>query len=334
MSDRSGIEKAAILIISLGPKVASAIYRHLSDKDIERVTAAIARLGMISPEEKQKVLEEFLQMSVAQKYIAQGGMEMAQEILDNALGRYKANSILNRLHGFGEGTSFELLQKIEPITIANFLKKEHPQTIATVLSHMESQRMGPVLSRLPEELQSEVSYRVATMDTPNAEAVKVIEEVVNSYLSGQFSGEARQMGGTKKVADALNEIDPETWHEIIEGIEAMSQEVAQEIKNQMFVFEDIVLLDDKSVQELLKQVEQKDLALALKAASESIKDKIFGNMSKRAGLALKEDMEYMGPVRLTDVEAAQQKIVEVVRKLEEEGTVFVNRGGSGTVMVE
>ncbi len=331
---RTGIQKAAILIIALGPKAASALYRHMSDHEIERVTAEIARLGRISPEEKQAVLEEFAHLATGPGTISQGGLELAREILDSALGRHKANAIINRVLDFGEGSTFEDLKKIEPLTLANFLKKEHPQTIASVLSHMDSRLMGAVLEKLPSELQAEVSYRVATLGSTNPEVVKMMEDILKSSLSADVSEIARQRGGTKKVAEALNEISPEVWREILDGIEEFSKEIALEVKNQMFVFEDITELDDKSVQEVLKNIDARELAVALKAASEGVKEKIFSNMSKRAVEGIKEDIEYMGPVRLVDVEAAQQRIIDVLRKLEEDGLVIIGRGGVGAAMVE
>lgn len=334
MSERTGYQKAAILTITLGPKSASAIYGHLNEEEIERVTAEIARLGTITADEKREVLDEFLQMMMAQKYISQGGLDLAQEILDKAVGKHKATAILNRMHGFGANTSFELLQKIEPATIANFLKNEHPQTVAVVLAHMDSRLTGPVLAKLPEEMQPEISYRIATMDRPSPDVLKVVEEVLNSYLSSDFNAMSEQAGGTKKVAEALNEIDREVWREILEGLEEFSKEVAYDVKNQMFIFEDIVTLDDKSIQELLKNVDTKELSMGLKAATDDVKDKIFNNMSKRAVSGIQEDMEYMGPVRVTDVEASQQRIVDVIRKLEEDGTIILGKAGGGAVMVE
>jgi flagellar motor switch protein FliG len=334
MKIKTGVQKAAIAIISLGPAAASSLYRHLSEREIEQVSAEIARIGTISPDEKQEVLDEFLQMTMAQRTISQGGLELAREILDKALGRNKANEIINRVLDFGEGSSFEILRKIEPLTVANFLKKEHPQTVATILAHMDSRLMGPVLEKLPPDLQAEVSYRVATLDKQSPEVIRVIEEVLKSSLSSDVSEIARQRGGTKKVAEALNETAPDVWREILDGIEEYSKEVALEVKNQMFIFEDIAELDDKSVQELLKNIDSRELAVALKAASDAIKHKIFGNMSKRAVEGIKEDIEYMGPVRLSDVEAAQQRIVDVLRKLEEDGAVILGGTGAGAVMVE
>ncbi len=334
MAERSGMEKAAILVITLGPKLAAPIYRHLEEPEIEALTAEIARLGRISEEDKREVLDEFFQLTMREGQISEGGLDLAQEILNSALGKQKANAIISRLLDFREGTAFDALRKADAVTVANVLKKEHPQTIAIVLAHMDSRQVGPVLAKLPEELRGEVAYRIATLERPNPEVIQVMDEVINAAMAEDIGELARQRGGAKKVAEALNEVDRETWVEILDEVEEFSKEVAQDVRNQMFIFEDIMMLDDKSVQELLKNVDGKELAVALKATSDGVKDKIFSNMSKRAAEGIKEDIEYMGPVRLSDVEEAQQRIVDVLRKLEEEGVVVIGRGGSAAVMVE
>ena len=334
LKERSGSEKAAILIISLGPKLAAPIYRHLSEPEIEKLTAEIARLGRIGEEEKTDVLEEFFGLTLSQGSISEGGLELAQEILDSALGKQKANAIIGRLLDFDEGASFEFLRKADPLTAANVLKKEHPQAIAIVLAHMDSRQMGPVLSKLPDEVRGDVAYRIATLDRPNPEVIKIMDEVFNSSMAEDFGELARQRGGSKRMAEALNEIDRDTWVDILDEVEEFSAEVAQDVRNQMFIFEDIMVLDDKSIQELLKNIDSKELAVALKATSDGVSDKIYSNMSKRAADGIKEDIEYMGPVRLSDVEEAQQRIVDVLRRLEEDGSIVIGRSGSGSVMVE
>jgi flagellar motor switch protein FliG len=334
VTERSGFEKAAILIISLGPKLAAPIYRHLNEHQIEMLTAEVARLGRIGEQEKREVLEEFFNLTMSQGSISEGGLELAQEILDSALGKQKANAIIGRLLDFSEGTSFEMLRKADPLTAANMLKKEHPQTIAIVLAHMDSRQMGPVLAKLPDEIRGDVAYRIATLERPNPDVIKVMDEVFNSTMAEDIGELARQRGGSKKMAEALNEIDRDTWVDILDDLEGFSKEVALDVRNQMFIFEDIMILDDKSVQELLKNIDSKELAVALKATSDGVRDKIFNNMSKRAGEGIKEDIEYMGPIRLSDVEEAQQRIVDVLRRLEEEGSVTIGRAGSGAVMVE
>jgi len=327
------MEKAAILVISLGPKLAAPIYRHLDEPEIEVLTAEIARLGRISEDVKREVLEEFFLLTMREGEISEGGLDLAQEILNSALGKQKANAIIGRLLDFREGTAFDSLRKTDALTTANILKKEHPQTIAIILAHMDSRQIGPVLSKLPEELQGDVAWRIATLERSNPEVIKVMDEVISASMAQDMGELARQRGGAKKVAEALNEIDRENWIDILDGVEEHSKEVAQDVRNQMFIFEDIMTLDDKSIQELLKNVDGKELSVALKATSDGVKDKIFGNMSKRAAEGIKEDIEYMGPVRLSEVEEAQQRVVDVLRKLEEDGVVVIGRGGSAAVMV-
>lgn len=333
MTERSGMEKAAILVISLGPKLAAPVYRHLEEPEIEVLTAEIARLGRISEDIKQEVLGEFFDLTMSQGNISQGGLDLAQEILTSALGKQKANAIIGRLLDFREGTFFDALRKADDLTVANVLKKEHPQTIAIVLAHMDTRRLGPILAMLPEDLQGDVAFRIATLERPNPDVIKVMDDVISESMAEDMGELARQRGGAKKVAEALNEIERESWIEILDGVEELSKEVAQDVRNQMFIFEDIMMLDDKSTQELLKNIDSKELSIALKATSDGVADKIFGNMSKRAAEGIKEDIEYMGPVRLSDVEEAQQRVVDVLRRLEEDGTVVIGRGGSAAVMV-
>ncbi|MBN1164718.1 MAG: flagellar motor switch protein FliG [Candidatus Krumholzibacteriota bacterium] len=335
LKDMSGARKAAILLISLGDDVSSSIFKKLSDYEIETLSTEISQTGTVKAEEKQAILEEFYQMMRAQGYISQGGIGYAERILRKAVGDAKTERMLNRVQGYGEGTSFELLRKVEPLTIANFLKNEHVQTIALVLANLDSAISGPVLSKLPVEIQPEVAFRVATMDKPSPDMVKSIEEVLEKHISSDFEQVRGSVGGTKSVADALNEIDSEMWQDILEGVEDIDPEVAQEVKNKMFVFKDLELLDNRSMQEILKEVETKELAVALKAASETIKEKIFSNMSKRAAEGLREEVEYLGPMRLVEVEGMQQRIADVVRRLEGEGRVIIaGRGGATSVMIE
>ncbi len=333
--DISGLRKSAILLISLGEEVSSKIFKKLSDYNIEALSAEIAQTGTVTAEEKQKVLEEFYEMMSLRGYISQGGLSFAENVLRKALGDTKTERMLNRVMGFGEGSSFEMLRKVEPLTLANFLKNEHVQTIALVLANLDPALTGPVLAKLSPDIQSDVAYRIATMDKPNPEMLKSIEEVLAKHISSEFEQVRGSVGGTKSVADALNEIDSELWQDILEGVEDIDPDVAQEVKNNMFVFKDIELLDNRSIQEVLKEVESKELAIALKASSDVIKDMIFSNMSKRAAEGLKEEIEYLGPMRLVEVEAMQQRVADVVRNLEGEGRIVIaGRGGTTSVIVE
>ncbi len=330
-----GARKAAILLISLGEDVSSSILKNLSEYEIETISAEISKTGTVTPEEKQAVLEEFYETMGVRGYISQGGLSFAEKILRKALGDTKTERVLNRVQGFGEGTSFEMLRKVEPLTIANFLKNEHVQTIALVLANLDSSLSGPVIAKLPQEIQAEVTYRIATMDKPSPDMLKSIEEILEKHISSDFEQIRGSVGGTKTVADFLNEIDSEMWQDILESVEEIDPEIAQEIKNNMFVFKDLELLDSRSLQEVLKEIDTKELAISLKAASETIKDKIFENMSKRAAESLKEEVEYLGPMRLVEVEAMQQRIADVVRKLEGEGRIMIaGRGGATSVIID
>ncbi len=331
----NGRKKAAVLLIALGTEVSSMIFKKLSDKEIEELSSEISAIGTVSAEVKGKVLKQFYQMMLAQGYISQGGMGYARDVLKKALGESRSERILNRVQGFGEGTSFEMLRKVDAGTIANFLKNEHIQTISLVLANLESDLAGPVLANLPEEIQPGIAYRIATMDKPSPEVLSEVEQVLEKHISSGFEQMGGKIGGTKKMAESLNEINSEKWQDILEGLEEIDPAIAQEIKNQMFVFGDIVLLDNRSVQELLKEIETADLAIALKAASEEVKEKIFNNMSKRAAASLKEELEYLGPMRLSEVEAMQQRIADTVRRLEMEGTIVIaGRGGAAAEIVE
>ncbi len=333
--DVPGVRKAAVLMISLGTDVSSRIFKNLSEDEIEALSSEIAQVGTVDPDTKQGVLEEFYQMMLARGYISQGGLRFAREVLNKALGETRSDRIMNRVQGFGEGTSFELLRKVDPMTIANFLKNEHIQTIALVLANLDPTLTGPVLAKLPNKIQSDVAHRIATMDKPNPDVVHSIEQVLEKHISSDFEIVSGKVGGTKKVAETLNEIDSELWQDILEGMEEIDPEVAQEVKNQMFVFQDIILLDNRSIQELLKEIETKELAIALKAASEEVKEKIYTNMSKRAAEGLMEEVEYLGPMRLIEVEAMQQRIADTVRRLESEGRIIIaGRGGATSIIVE
>lgn len=335
IENTGGVRKAAILMISLGEDVSSKVFKKLPDKEIEVLSAEITKTGTVKAEEKQGVLEQFYETMRLQGYISQGGFNFAENVLRKALGDTKTERMLNRVMGLGDGSSFEMLRKVEPLTIANFLKNEHRQTISLVLANLDPALSGQVLSKLPEDIQSDIAFRIATMDKPNPEVLKSIEEVLEKHISSEFETTRGTVGGTKSVADALNEIDSELWMEILEGVEDIDPEVAQEIKNKMFVFKDIELLDNRSVQEVLKEVESKELAIALKAATDKIKEMIYSNMSKRAAEGLREEVEYLGPMRLVEVEAMQQRISDVVRRLEGEGRIVIaGRGGSTSVIVE
>ncbi len=327
------MRKTAILLISLGPKVAGPIIKRLPEDMLEKVTAAIASVGRVPIEEKTKAIVEFITLSRRTRGMEFGGEDSAKTMLEEALGSHKASSVLSRATGYSDCRSFENLKRIDPLTVANYLKKEHPQTVALVLAHMDPRHSGPILALLPAAVQGDIAYRIASLDRPNREALVIVEDVIAKQVQGEFSQAQRQFGGKKQVAEILNEIEKEIWQEILDEMREIDDECANEVKNLMFVFEDLVSLDDRAIQEILKEIDSKELTMALKGATIEIKNKIFRNMSKRAALGVEEDMEYMGPVRLQDVQDAQARIVEVVRSLEEAGTIVLGKGGKGAEMV-
>lgn len=329
----NSIRKAAILMISLGPQIAGKVMKGMPEDLIEKITSEIATLERVTPEVKRKTLDDFIDVRRKAAGMEFGGEESAKTILEAALGRGRATTILNRATGFSEIKSFESLKNIDPLTVANYLKNEHPQTVALVLAHLDPRHSGPIMALLPHDKQGDIAYRMATLDRPNREALATIEKVIGEAVQGEFSQAHRKFGGKKQVAEVLNEIEKDVWQEIIEDMQEIDDECAVEVKNLMFVFEDLIHLDDRFIQEILKEVDGKEIGLALKGSTSEIKDKIFKNMSKRAAVGIREDMEFMGPVCIQDVEEAQQRIVSVVRTLEEAGTIVLGKGGASAQIV-
>lgn len=327
------IRKIAVLMVALGPKVAGKVMKKLPEELIEAITSEISELRLIPAGEKRDALMDFVRMRKSASGFEFGGEDSAKSILEEAVGRRQADSIINRATGFSNMSGFENLKKVDHLTVVNYLKNEHPQTIALVLAHVDPRFSGPLMAQLPPSMQGQVAHKIATLDKPNKEALKVVEEVVSSMVQGEFQEERRKYGGKKQVADILNEIEQESWLEIIDDMRDIDDECATEVKNLMFVFEDLTNLDDIYIQEILKEIKGKDLALALKGAPENIQEKIFNNLSKRAGAGIREDMEYMGPVPLAEVEDAQGKVVGVVRKLMDNGVITIGKGGGGAQMV-
>ncbi len=329
----TGKQKAAIILITLGTELSANVLKAMREDEIEDLTMEIANLRRVAPEVKDRVQEEFYQLSMAQDYIAAGGIEYAREMLEKALGSGKAQDILNKLTASLQIRPFDFARKTEPGQLLNFLQNEHPQTIALVMSHLAPEQAGVLLSALPAIQQVEVAKRIATMDRTSPEVLKEVESVLEKKLSSFVMQDFTLAGGIETAVAILNRVDRGTEKTIMEALEEESPELADEIKKRMFVFEDLVMLDDRSIQRVLRDVDMKDLALALKTASAEVSGLIFKNMSKRASEMLKEDMNMMGPVRLRDVEEAQQKIVNVVRQLEDSGEIIIARGGEDEIVV-
>ncbi|MDX2474004.1 MAG: flagellar motor switch protein FliG [Candidatus Krumholzibacteria bacterium] len=329
----AAVRKAAVFLMALGPDIAGQVMSKLPNDMIEDLTHTIAGMGHVTYGEKKTVLSDFIAISSQVSGIAFGGEETAKQILEAGFGNRMANSLLSRVTSYSEIKSFEHLKNVDPLTIANYIKNEHPQTVAVVLAHMDPRFSGPILELLPAELQGDVAHRMAILEAPNGETLKAVEAVLAGQLQGEMQAKDTQYGGKKQVAEILNEIDREVWQEILDEMREIDDEVANDVNNLMFVFEDIVVLNDSNIQEILKEIDGKELTMALKGATEEIQVKIFGNMSKRAAEGIAEDMEYMGPVRLGDVEEAQQRVVEVIRSLEEAGTITIGKGGKDAEMV-
>ncbi|MGB4007040.1 MAG: flagellar motor switch protein FliG [Bacillota bacterium] len=329
----SGRRKAAIVLVSLDSETAASVLKHMKDDDIEQLTLEIATLGKVTPEQQETALEEFYQLALAQEYIAQGGIDYAKQILEKALGTAKAMEIINRLSANLRVTPFAFARNVSPEQLTGFIEGEHPQTIALVVAHLRPDQAALVLSALPPDLQADVALRVAQMEGARPEVIKEVEEVLERKLTTFGTQEFQAAGGVKSLVEVLQNVDRSTEKVILERLEEENPEIAEEIKNLMFVFEDIVFMEDRYVQMIIREIDSKDLALALKAASDEVKDKIMRNMSERAATMLQEELEYLGPVRLRQVEEAQMKIVAVIRKMEEAGQIVAIREKGDEVIV-
>lgn len=329
----TGKQKAAILMVTLGPEIAANVYQHLKEEEIEQLTLEIANLKKVSSEEKALILEEFYQMLIAQNYITEGGIDYAKEVLEKALGTQKALEIINRLTSSLQVRPFDFIRKADPVQLMNFLQNENSQTIALIMTYLNPDQSAALLSSLPSEKQVEIARRVATMDRTSPDIILEIEKVLERQLASVVTEDYTNIGGIQAVVNILNNVDRGTEKNIIEALEIDSPDLAEEIRRRMFVFEDILTLDNRSVQRTLREVDNQDLTMALKGASEEVKKKILDNMSKRQSEMVNEDIEFMGPVRLRDVEEAQQKIVNIIRKLEDAGEIIISRGGGDEIIV-
>jgi len=325
----TGPQKAAVLLLTLGVESAAQIFKQLEDDEIEAITGEIAKMKSVSAKASTAVIEEFQQMARAQEFMSSGGIRYAQDILEKAVGKNKATSIIERLQGLKGASFFSALKKVDPRFLLDSVRQEHPQTIAVVLSHLEPKTSADVLTGLPQAVRADVVIRIANMDKTNPEVIGEIEQILDHRLSSVVNQEVSISGGVKQVAEILNSMDRNSERSVFQVIQENDSSMADEIRKLMFTFDDVILVDDRGIQRVLKEVEQKELALAMKAAGQEIAEKLFKNMSERAGALLKEEIEYLGPVKLRDVEAAQQKIVAVVRRLEEAGEIIVQGRGGG-----
>jgi flagellar motor switch protein FliG len=329
----NGRQKAAIFLVSIGSEISAEVFKYLREDEIETLTFEIARMETIEPDQKDSILQEFQELMMANQFITTGGIDYARELLEKSLGSQKAIDIINRLTSSLQVRPFDFIRRTDPAHLLNFIQQEHPQTIALILAYLEPNKASVILQNLPNDVQSDVSRRIATMDRTSPEVLREVERVLEKKLSTLSSEDYTTAGGVDSIVEILNLVDRASEKQIIEALEDEDPELAEEIKKRMFVFEDIVMLDDRAIQKVLREVDSQELAKALKSVDTEVQDKIFRNMSKRAAGMLKEDMEYMGPVRLKDVEEAQQKIVSIIRHLEDTGEIVVARAGEDELVV-
>ena len=329
----TGLQKAAILLIALGPENSVSIFKHLKEDEIEALTLEIANTRSIAPAAKDEVLEEFYQVCLAQQYIVEGGIQYAKEILEKALGVDQAKTVIGKLTASLQVRPFEFVRKADITQLLNFIQDEHPQTIALILAYLPAKQASVVVGALPPEKQADVAKRIAQMDRTSPDVIREVEKVLERKLSSLVNQDYTIVGGVDAVVEILNTVDRGTEKHIMENLEIDEPELADEIRRKMFVFEDILTLNDKSIQRVLREVENNELAIALKSTTDEVQNVVFRNLSKRLAAMIKEDMEYMGPVRLKDVEDAQQRIVNIIRKLEDAGEIIIARGGGDEIVV-
>lgn len=329
----SGRQKAAVLMMALGPEVSGPIFQHLSEDEIDQLTLEIANLQRVDSDTKTRVIEEFHELVLAHEYVSKGGIEYARELLESGLGPEKADDIIRRLTASLHVRPFDFARKTDPAQLLNFIQNEHPQTIALILAYLHADQASQILSALPPDRQVEVARRIATLDRTSPDILEEIEATLERRLSTFVTQDFTAAGGIEVAVDILNRVDRGTERTIMERLEDEEPELADEIKKRMFVFEDITLLSDRDIQLIVREVDNAEWVLALKTASDDVAERIFRNMSRRAAEMLKEEMEYLGPVRLRDVEDAQQKIVGIIRRLEEAGEIIVARGAEDEIVV-
>jgi flagellar motor switch protein FliG len=325
---KSGLQKAAILLISLGAETSSRVLKQgFYDEEIEQISYVIANMDRIAPGARDQVLDEFVELQRARQFLVQGGPKYAKEMLEKTVGSAKAADILKRFASASQGIPFHSLRKTDPKHLLSFIREEHPQTIAMILAYLDPENSAAILSALQPEQQVEVARRIAIMERTSPEIVQEVERVLERKLSVVMSEQVTNVGGVKSLVGMLNMADRSAEKSILEELERVDPRLAEEIRQQLFVFEDIIKLDDMSIQRILREVNTKDLSLALRGANEDVRERVYRNQSQRAAQMLKEEIDFMGPVRLKEVEDAQQRIVKVIRSLDEAGEIVISRGG-------
>lgn len=324
-SDLSGVRKAAVLLIALGVESAGEVLRHMDAREVEAVSVEIARTENIAPEVIDAVLAEYQEMRMAQDYLSKGGLTFAREALDQALGREKAEDIMMRIEAATEVTGFQQLQTVATAQLVSFVKEEHPQTAALILAHINPRKAADVLGDLESDLRSEIVFRLASMDKTSIEFVEDVETVIQQKMEGVFGTDLSRAGGEELAAEILNSVSRSIERSVFEEIRAREPELAEKIKSLMFVFDDLVYLDGRDMQRLLQEVEQQDLALALKAVPDALAEKIYGNLSSRVRDMVAEEVDLLGRVRVSDVDEAQNNIMDIARELEEQEEISLAR---------
>jgi flagellar motor switch protein FliG len=329
-----GLTKAAVLLMTLETPVAARMLKQLTPQAVEEVTRELAGLGRVPDHIRKGVVEEYYGLAVASQYLNEGGLDYAKVLLKESLDSETAGRVLQQIQTQVQKTPFSFLQKAETENLLTFIQDEHPQTIALIVCHLPHHKAAEILGGLPMQKQVEVIKRIANMEQTNPEVIREVERGLESRLSNMLTQSMEKAGGVNTVAEILNLADRATEKAIMEGLEADDPELVEEIRRLMFVFEDILKVDDKGIQSILKEIDNDELGLALKTASTELQNKIFKNMSERAATLIKEDMQYMGPVRVSDVESAQQRIVDIVRRLEDAGEIIIaGRGGESDLIV-
>lgn len=327
-TDISGAQKAALLMIALNVETASSVFKYLDAEEVELISTEITKVKNIPSHVVDNVMDEFHTMVTAREYVLEGGIEFAQAVLEKSFGISKAVEIIEKVRNLTTLKGFDVLKKADSSQLINFLNKEHPQTVALILSHLNPEQTASALKDLPEQLRDDVAFRIATLGKISPQTLKQIEKVVDEMAGLTMSQTVGKIGGTKSLATILNRASVTLSKEILENIEQRDADVALEIKRLMFLFEDVINIQDKDIQKIMREIDRKDLALALKVSDDKLKNKIFANMSERAADLLKEELQYMGMVKLKEVESAQAKIIDVIKSLEEAGEISLNIRGS------
>ena len=328
-NDLNGIQKSALLLIALNVETASQVFKYLEPTDVESISAEISKVKNIPSQVVEQVIDDYHDLVTAREYVLEGGIDFAQQVLEKSFGLSKAMEVIDKVKNLTTLHGFDVLKKADSTQLVNFLSKEHPQTIALILSHLNPDQTAQALVELSEELRTEVVYRIATLGKISPQTLTQIEIVVDELAGFSINQTMGQLGGTKSVANILNRINISMNKEIISSIEDKDEDVGLEIKRLMFLFDDIIHLQDKDVQRILKEIDRKDLALSLKVADDRVQEKIFSNMSERAADLLKEELQFMGPVKLKEVEAAQGRVVDQIKQLEEQDEVTISFRGGG-----